>query len=302
MKHPVRRRLEQIAVAGAAQATRLLTYLPLRWAWWVADNWAGLMILAAPRRQRMADANVAATFPDLTARERRQIIRRSVRNVSRTMLELFMLPRLSQEDLGRLIETPDLTPLREAAQSGDGVIFITAHFGNWEFLAAHVAHQVGPPTVIARDATHPVTAQMINSARESHGLRILGRRDTRDMLRVLNAGGILGMLPDQHAAVGGVLMDFLGRPAWTFTGPALLASRTGARVFATFCVRDFNGGFKMVLSPEIKPVRTGDREADVLAHTRLISDAIEQVIRAHPDNWLWLHNRWKEPKQRVAEA
>jgi KDO2-lipid IV(A) lauroyltransferase len=302
MKHPVRRRLEQAAFGLVAKTTRPLTRLPLRWAWWFADHWSWLVILCAPRRQRMADANLAASFPLLTPQERRGIIRRSIRSVSRTMLELFMLPRLSAEDLERLIETPDLTPLREAAQSGDGVIFITAHFGNWEFLAAHVAHQVAPLTVIARDATHRGTAHMINAARQSHGLHIVGRRDTREMLRVLNAGGLLGMLPDQHAAEGGMLMDFLGRPAWTFTGPALLASRTGARVFATFCIRDFNGPFKMMLLPELKLVRTDDREADVVANTRLISDAIEQAIREHPDNWLWLHNRWKEPKQRVAEA
>lgn len=299
MKHPLQRKLEQACYAGAARVTKsLLVHLPLRWAWRIADQWALTTLRAAPKRRAMAEANVAATFPTMTTADCRRVVRRSVSCAARTMLELLMLPRLSKEDLARMIETPDLTPLREAAASGCGLIMITAHYGNWEFLAAHFAHQVAPLTVIARDAAHEGTADLINSSRQSHGLKILGRRDTREMLRLLNRGGCLGMLPDQHAAVGGIRVDFMGRPAWTFTGPALLASRTGARVFASFCSRDEDDRLRMVVLPEIVMARSGDREADLIANTQLINQAIEQAIRAHPDNWLWLHNRWKEPKNR----
>jgi len=302
MKPPWRHRLEQAGWAGAARvAVAVLARLPLGWARFFADGWARLTLIAAPRRRRMAEANVAASFPELGEAECRRIVRRSVRCVARTMMELFMMPRLSKEDLARMIETPDLTAVRAAAQSGCGLVLVTAHYGNWEFLAAHVGHQVAPLTVIARDASHQTTAGLINTARRSHGLDILGRRDTREMLRLLGRGGALGMLPDQHAAEGGVRMDFLGRPAWTFTGPALLAARSGARVFATFCARCEDDRLRMTMR-EIPLVRTDDREADLLVNTRHISDAIEQAIREHPDNWLWLHNRWKEPRQRPTEA
>jgi KDO2-lipid IV(A) lauroyltransferase len=301
MKHPVRRRLEQCGVACVARLARPFAGLPLRGIWAVADACACVIAWAAPRRRRMADANLARCFPELSSRDRRQIIQRSIRCMSRTMLELFMLPRLSQQDLERLIETPDLTPLREAVRAGSGVIFITAHYGNWELLGAHLAHQVAPLTVVARDHRHAGLAGMINDARASHGVRMLDRRSTREMLRVLGEGGMLGMLPDQHAAEGGMMMDFLGQPAWVFTGPAVLAARTGARVFAGFCIRDAGTPFRLELLPEIKLVETGDRDADAVTNTRVISEAIEQAIRAHPDNWLWLHNRWKERRARAGD-
>jgi Kdo2-lipid IVA lauroyltransferase/acyltransferase len=302
MKRPLRHKLEQSGWALVARFASGLTRLSLRTIRATADAWALLVMAAAPKRQRMADANLAAAFPELTRAQRRAIRRRSAMSIARTMIELLKLPRLSKEDLAQLIVTPDLEPLREAVREGPGVLFIAAHFGNWELMAAHLAHQVTPLTVIARDASHSVTASLINRARESHGTKIIGRRDTREMLRVLTSHGMLGMLPDQHAAEGGMLLEFLGRPAWTFTGPALLASRTGARVFAGFCIRDFDGPFRMVLLPEITLVNTGDRDADVVTNTRLINATIEQAIREHPDNWLWLHNRWKQPRRLAAGA
>jgi len=296
MKHPVRRRCEQSLVAVTARLARVLVRLPLKWLRGIADVAAWLVIALAPRRQRMADANIAVAFPDLSPRERRGIARRSVHGICRTMIELLALPRISREDLERLIATPDLSPVREAAQSGSGVLFITAHFGNWEWLGAHLAHQVAPLAVVALDHKHGGVADIINAARASHGVRVLGRDDTREMLRILGSGGMLGMLPDQHAPQGGIRPDFLGQPAWTFTGPAVLAARTGARVFMVFCLREPSGSLRMELLPELQLRDTGDRKEDVEANTRLINDALEQAIREHPDNWLWLHDRWKEQR------
>lgn len=255
-----------------------------------------MVIALTPRRQRMADANIAVAFPELSPRERRGIARRSVYGISRTMMELLALPRISKADLERLIETPDLSPVRQAAQSGSGVLFLTAHFGNWEWLGAHLEHQVAPLAVVALDHRHGGVADIINAARASHGVRMLGRDDTREMLRILGSGGMLGMLPDQHSPSGGIRMDFLGQPAWTHTGPAVLAARTGARVFMVLCLRERSGALRMELLPELRFMDTGERKEDVAANTRLINDALEQAIREHPDNWLWLHDRWKEQR------
>lgn len=302
MKNRTRHRLEQTGFALLALLINLAARLPMCCTRAIADVWAGIVMLATPRRQRLADENLAASFPDLTAAQRGKIRRASVRSICRTMSEMLKLPRLSERDLDELIEADDLSAIKAAHAEGHGIMLITAHYGNWELMAAYIARKLGPLMVVARDASHPVTAGLINHARESHGIGIVGRRDTREMLRTLSSGGILGMLPDQHAAEGGMLMDFLGRPAWTFTGPALLASRTGARVFAGFCVRRPGKPFKLDLLPEIELVNTGDREADIVTNTRLINSTIERAIREHPDNWLWLHNRWKQPRRLVQEA
>ena len=297
-KHPTRRRLEQFGWSVGSRLAHLLgRRLSLRALQRVADAFACMVMAGGPRRQRLADANIAAAFPELSVAERQRVRRRSVQNVARTMVELFKLPYLSKEEVAALVVAPDSEPLRQALSAGGGVLMISAHYGNWELLGAYLSGQVAPVTVVARDATDEVVASLINEARASHGVRVVGRRDTRQMLRVLNAGGLLGVLPDQYPAEGGAFMEFLGRPTWVFTGPAVLASRTACRVFPVFCVRDFNGPFRLEILPEVELVHSEDRQEDIVENTRRTSAVIEQMIRAHPDNWLWLHNRWKTSRR-----
>jgi KDO2-lipid IV(A) lauroyltransferase len=298
-KNETRRRIEQrilVAIAWwCSVTTRLVPWPVLRT---LSDLLAYVAMLISPRRQRLAEANIAASFPDLSPAECRGIRRRSVRNATRTMLELFKLAALTKEQLGRLVVCEGGEPLHQAVAEGSGVLVITGHFGSWELLGAYLSEFVAPVTIVARDEGRGPTERFLNQARRAHCLEVIGRNDARRMLRVLRSGGMLGILPDQHAARGGQLLDFLGRPAWTFTGPAYLAARAGARVFPTFCVRDFAGPFRVEVWPEVVLAHTGDDEADVTENTRRINAAIEQAIRAHPDNWLWLHNRWKEPRPR----
>jgi len=299
-KHPLRRRLEQAVCSLLLWSANLLgRALPVRLLWCVADVGALFVMGATPRRQRMAEANIAATFPELSPQEVRRIRRQSVRGATRTMLEALKLPVLSGQDLERLVECDDLSEVMPLLHDGRGAVLVSAHFGNWEWVGAYGAHMLGPLTVISRETapTRPVV-----QARMSKGITLIARRDTGAMLRVLKDGGMLAMLVDQHAARGGILVDFLGRPAWTSIGPAVLAARTGAHVIPGFLVRRYQGRpFKFEMHPEVQLVKTGDREADVRENTRRINVAIELAIRAHPDNWLWLHNRWK-PLKPVAPA
>ncbi|MGE5532440.1 MAG: lysophospholipid acyltransferase family protein, partial [Bacteroidota bacterium] len=209
----------------------------------------------------------------------------------RTMMELLKLPAMTPDQLKELVKFDVGPQLRETLKER-GILLITAHYGNWEWLGARMAQEV-PVTSIARDAAHDVTASIINNARASHGNKIIGREDLRRMISILRGKEILGILPDQHALQGGILRDFLGRPAWTFTGPALLAARTGAQVLPMFCVRKDDGTFDVEVMPPVELIDTGDRDADVAANTQTIMDAISAAIRRHPEQWLWLHDRWK---------
>lgn len=295
MKSPRRRNTEQAFVSrltlfGSWVARRS----SLRAGWRVADTCAYLVIHLVPGRQRMADANIAAAFPEMSPRERYLVRRDSVRNICRTMMELLRLPAMTPEDLKSLVKVDDLEPLATALADGRGALIVSAHYGNWEWLGARLAADLEPMTAIARDAAHGTTASLINLARESHGMKVIGREDLREMVRVLRSGKMLGIVPDQHALQGGELLEFMGRPAWTFTGPALLAARTGAHVFPCFCVRNFStGDFTLEIGPEVEMLDSGDRPADLIANTRRITAAIEQAIRRHPEQWLWLHDRWK---------
>ena len=266
---------------------------------WIADGFAALVMVATRKRQRMADANLAATFPERSHRERDAIRRASVRNICRTMLELFRLPYMSAEQLAACVKL-DAGPMMREVLTQRGILLITAHYGNWEWLGARLAQEV-PITVIARDAAHDLTASIINDARASHGMKVIGRGDLRRMIAVLRSKEVLGILPDQHALNGGVLRNFLGRPAWSFTGPALLAARTGALVLPAFPVRQPDGTFEVEVMPPLDLLDTGDREADLLTNTQSILDTIGDAIRRHPEQWLWLHDRWKMKSPEQAE-
>ena len=293
-KSTFRHRLEQAVVSRVAWLFSLLAQrVSLRALRGVADAAAGLVMALFQRRQRLAEANIAAAFPEMSASQRTAVRHDSVRSICRTMLELLKLPSIGPAELAELIVLKDFEPVRAALAEGHGLIVVTGHFGNWEWLGARLA-QEGSVAVVARDAPHTLTASLINQARQRHGLEVVGREDTRQMLRILRNGGILGIVPDQHALRGGVLVDFLGRPCWTSTGPALLAARTGARLFPAFCRRLPDGTFEAQVLPEIKLVDTGDREADLITNTRLVNEAIENEIRAYPEQWLWMHDRWKK--------
>ena len=288
LQHNVEQALiSRIALGGSWLARRL----PLSVLRRLADGFAALIMVSARKRQRMADANIAAAFPELSPRERTAIRRASVRNICRTMIELLKLPALSPQDLQRLVRVDNLDLIRETIKER-GIILLTAHYGNWEWFGARLGTQL-PLTVIARDAAHDITASLINQARASHGMKVIGREDLRRMISVLRNGEALAILPDQHALEGGILTEFLGRPAWSFTGPALLAARTGAAVMPVFAVRQPDGTFNCEVFPPLELQATGDRDADVIANTQIILDAIGEAIRRHPEQWLWMHDRWK---------
>lgn len=279
--------VSRVAAAGSWLARRL----PLPVLHTLADGFAVVIMALFRKRQRLADASIAATFPEMSGRQRDAIRQGSVQNICRTMIELLKLPALSPDDIRRLVKF-DAGPMIREMLKDRGVILLTAHYGNWEWFGARLSQEV-PITVIARDAAHDLTAKLINEARASHNMNVVGREDLRRMLTVLRNKEVLGILPDQHALQGGILLNFLGRPAWAFTGPALLAARTGAMILPAFPVRQPDGTFICEVMPPLELQQTEDREADIVANTQTILDAIGDAIRRHPEQWLWLHDRWK---------
>jgi KDO2-lipid IV(A) lauroyltransferase len=295
-KSPTRRSLERaLTRAGSALFSFLARHLPLPTLRRVADAAAWLIRKLAPSRQREAIANLRRTFGDrYTEREYRRLAAEVTRGICRTMVELLKSPYLSAEELARLVRLHHLEYLQEALAAGRGVILLTGHYGNWELLGARLARLGFPVSVVARDSAESSTASLINRSREVHGTEVLLREDTRAMLRALRHNRILGILPDQHAAGSGALIvDFLGRPASTAVGVPTLAARTGAVIVPGFCLRRPDGTFDVYLHPPLELAATGDREADLRANTELMNRVIGEQILAHPEQWLWLHRRWK---------
>jgi KDO2-lipid IV(A) lauroyltransferase len=170
---------------------------------------------------------------------------------------------------------------------------VTAHFGNWELLGAVVSLLGYELAVLARDAQDPATASLVNAARNKLGMTVLGRDDLNEMTSWLRQGKVLGVLPDQRQARGGRILDFMGRPATTALGPAILALRTGAAVVPAFARRMPDGRFHVVFYRPLDPPSGPERSRLIEVYAQKINQAIGDEIARHPEQWLWLHDRWK---------
>lgn len=184
--------------------------------------------------------------------------------------------------------------LREALAGGRGAFVLSAHCGNWELLGARVSRVV-TLTSVARAMSNPLVDGVIASRRDAAGVRTLDARDaTREILRRLRANEAVGILLDQSAVRSeSVFVPFLGRPASTNFGLAMLAVRTGAPVLPAFAVRGPDGVHRGRVGPPIPAPAGGTRAERVGVATARYTAAIESFVREHPEQWFWVHNRWK---------
>ena len=294
-KHPVKRRIAylllrlfMVVVAG------LVRILPLSWLRRLAVALAYVLCVFVPSRQHLAQQNIRLAFGDrYDDRQRRHIARRATVNMCKTMIELLKMRYLDPQQLKQMVTLRGQQHLWAALEKSKGVILLTGHFGNWEVGGARLAVEGFPMVVIARDPNEQFTANLINQARQHHGERILAREDLREMLRVLRENNCLAILPDQHTAVGGMVVDFLGRPAATPVGPAILALRTGCAIVPLFGPRRSDDTIDGYVMPAVELVQTGDRDHDIMENTKILNEILAEQISRYPEQWLWLHDRWK---------
>lgn len=302
-KSPKRRAIEQFFIHIAVALLVIpLKYGSLRSARRLAVCLAHVIATFTWHRQRLMEQNLIAVFGDkLTAKERKRIRRDCTINICKTMVELMKLQWMSAEELISMVNLSGMEHIDNALAKKKGVIMVTAHYGNWEWGGAYVAAMGYPTSVIARDANDPLTRELVNKARESKGIRVYGRADVRELLRALKNNEVIAILPDQHAKDAPVRVKFLGRVADTASGPATLAMRTGAAVVPAFVAREPGDNLVGEILPPIVMQDTGDREADIIANVQRINDVLGDQIRKRPDQWLWLHDRWKAERFELEE-
>ena len=272
----------------------LLSRLPRRTgiALGAAAGWLAWFL--APRHRRAALAHLAIAFPDRDPRWRARVGRASFANLGRSALELLALERL---DLARTVqfEPGSLETMVAAHAEGRGVVAISCHLDNWELLARSVAAAGLPVATVAREAQDRRLTALLERARASTGILSLWRNDpvaARAFIRHLRAGGVAAALIDQDTDVAGYFVPFFGREAFTPRAPADLALRMGAAVvFARIC-RVAPGVHRIRIS-RLAPPSSGDREADSRAVTAAATKIIEEEVRERPEQWVWMHARWR---------
>ncbi|MBI3455984.1 MAG: lysophospholipid acyltransferase family protein [Candidatus Rokubacteria bacterium] len=251
---------------------------------------------ALPGRRRVALMNLErALGSDLTARDRTALARANFRHLGVTGLEccrLFFGPPGAM--LAR-VQIGGVEHIKAALAEGRGALYLGAHFGNWELLAAaHVLTGLPPLNVIIRPLDNPFLDRLVTRGRERGQLRLILKRAAVDgVRRALTRGECVGILLDQNAGRHGVFVPFFGQPASTSRSLAVLALKTGAPVVPAFIHRLPGGDHEVTLEPAVPLARTGQRERDVEVNTARFNEVIERQVRTHPEQWFWVHRRWK---------
>lgn len=303
-KNRTLQRLRRFAVYCGARLVQAIAHvLPLdsaiAFGGWMGK--AAFSILGSEREKTLHHLTMAFGKEKPEA-ERREIGRRVFMNAGRDLAEFMLFPRWTDERLRARIHFDHPEPLLEASRLGRGVVILGAHFGNWELMGAYAARVLGMNFgVIARRLSNPYLDQMVNAYRQRAGVKVFPRGErAMSLVRHLRTGGALAILGDHDMRkVKGTFVDFFGRPANTATGPAELIIRSGAQWFIIVPERLPDGCSHCLHCEGPLPVPDGeDHNAKVRRLTEEFTHRIEEFIRRHPDQWMWMHNRWrKKPKK-----
>ena len=248
--------------------------------------------------RRTGETNLRLAFPEMSERERERLLQGCFDTLGRLLGEFSQFHRATPETLRELIEYDPvgLAHLRAAEKDQRGVIFLTGHLGAWELLSFGWSALEYPISFLVRPIDNPRIEAMIEGVRTRFGNRAIDKKyAAREALRVLRSGGTLGILSDLNTQPHeGVFVPFFGRLACTTAGIATLALKTDALVIPTVAVwnpekkRYFFHG-----DPPVELVRTGDKHKDLEVNTARFAAAMEALVRRYPDQWMWIHRRWK---------
>ncbi len=268
----------------------------------------GLLAHCLLRRQRaLSHRHLRLAFPKEDKAFVRRTARASFAGLGENLFELCAVGS-SDEAVGGLVRASkeDLAPLDEALAEGRGCIVVTGHIGNWELAARALSERGYDCAAVARRFHDPGLGDPIEKLRSKGGVKTLARGapgTVRDLLRQLRNGGIIFMLVDQDTNVPSVFAPFFGKEAKTPRGPAELALRAKVALVTGFIHRDKKSKVHSMRAERLgAPCATGDRETDVLALTAAINGRIEEEIRAHPEDWVWFHERWRSTPEKTPDA
>ncbi len=288
-----RHQIEYALVAGVSLLMRPLPMAAVRGCGTVL----GRLVYRVDRLHRqIALANLAAAFPGRPEAERRAIARGMFAHFARLLLELLRASRWSDAELLAHVEVEGDERVRQAYARGRGVLFFTGHFGYWELQALAHALTFEPMAVLVRPLDNPRLDALLEAVRTRTGNTTIARQGAvRKVMRVLAARHGVGLLIDQHLhSADAVTVDFFQRPAATTSALAALALRTGAPVIPLFALPLPGGRYRLVYEHAVEPPRADTPDA-VREFTQRCTDVLEMYVRRHPELWLWMHRRWREP-------
>lgn len=284
----------ELRVRALLAVLPVLKALPLRPAVAVGGFLGRLGWTLVPRQRRLAQAHLALAFPELSQAARDAIGRKSFANLGRAAAETALAHKLHITETVAL-SAEDEALLRAAQAQGKGVVLVSCHVGSWELFARRIAALGLRSGTVAKEAHDPRLTALLERARAEAGVKVFWRGEgfsARELLRFLKSGGMLGILIDQDTRVAGHFVPFFGRPAFTPRAAGDLAAHLGApMVFG--CAHRLASGLHQITLKPVEVARSGERDADSLALTAAATRIIEDEVRSRPDEWVWMHPRWR---------
>jgi KDO2-lipid IV(A) lauroyltransferase len=289
----MRRKLEY---AAAWPFIKILGVMPRPLSRAFAIGLAQVVYLLHVRLRQVGMRNLAMVFPEKSVAERARILRGVFTSLGRQLAELCRFPTYTPQNVDEVVMYDGLGNYERAYAQGRGVLFLTAHFGGWELSAfAHSLHGHWLH-IVMRPMDNEYLDQLLQHYRTMHGNKTVAKDDfVRGLLAAMKAGETVGILMDTNMTPPqGIFVDFFGFPACTASGLARIALRTDAAVVPGFTIWDpALRKYRLRFDPALELIRTGHLEADIAANTQMFTKVIEDYVRKYPDQWLWVHRRWK---------
>src|SRR5271168_326204 len=282
--------------AAVWTVVKFLGALPRPVARAVASSVARAAFAVLPKLRKTAEFNLQLAFPDWDKKQRRAVRRKMVRNLGWMAAEFARLPRYSKENIENFVILDGHENFLAGKSRGKGVLYLTGHIGAWELSSFAHALYGYPLHYMARPLDNERLDALVNEYRCASGNKpIFKNESARVMLKILKDSGTVGILADQNTLPAeGVFVDFFGKLACTTSGLARVALHTGAAVVPGYAYWDKGiQKYRLRFEPPVKVIQTGDTERDVFENTQRFAKVIEQIVRKHPDQWVWVHKRWK---------
>jgi KDO2-lipid IV(A) lauroyltransferase len=248
---------------------------------------------ALPKKRRLVDEQLAFCFPQKSELERSAIAHGCFNNFADGLVSFSRMASLTPKDVDRIVTFEGGRHIEEGLRRGRGVVCFTAHYGNWELMANYIGRKYPKVGIFVRPLDNPKLDALVKSIRSAGGMTVMSSRQAfKDGVRWIRENGIIGLLIDQNFYKGGVFVDFFGRAAATNTLASILARRTGCTLLPFRNIHE-EGRVRIICEPPFELSANPDLEAAIQEDTQRMTAIVEGWIRERPEQWFWLHNRWK---------
>ncbi|MBI4852181.1 MAG: lysophospholipid acyltransferase family protein [Acidobacteria bacterium] len=285
--------LEYVLVSTILRALAILPR-PIRLK--IAYFFGYLGYLLAKRLRLTARKNLEMALPNLSSQEHEKIIKGVFRNFGRLLAEFSYFPKFTCSEIEKIVVYEGLEHYLNAINKGRGVLFLTGHVGAWELSSFAHASYGYPHNILVRQIDNPYIDRLVDYYRSCKGNKAIDKNNSvKAILSALKRGEAVGILIDLNTVRNqGVFCDFFGIPACSTTGLATLALRTRAAVVPGFLLWDEAlGKHKLHFEPEVELIITGDQKEDIYQNTAQFNKVVEKIVKLYPDQWMWVHRRWK---------